>query len=85
MPGISAARRSSSRRERPSRLAWRTSSRKSSISSSPSPSWKRSKKSAMGSGLQAQGPPPMMRGQSSPRPAARTGIPASSSIFRTVV
>ena len=57
----------------------------SGSASSPSPIEKASKKSATGSALYAQGPPPTIIGASSPLSDARRGIPASSSILRTFV
>ncbi|MBK9965466.1 MAG: hypothetical protein IPP07_11425 [Holophagales bacterium] len=83
MPGQAAKARSRSRRGR-SRVAF-TASRKTPSASSASPRRKTSKKSATGSGFATHGPPPMTIGSASPRPAARTGIPARSSMFGTFV
>ena len=52
---------------------------------SPSPSCMTSKKSAIGSALQTQGPPEMINGQRSSRSAARSGIPDRRSMASTFV
>ena len=62
-----------------------TASRKTGSASSASPIRKTSKKSARGSGFATHGPPPMTIGSASVRSAARTGIPARSSMFGTFV
>ena len=83
MPGQAAKARRRSRRPRP-RVAF-TVSRKTPRASSASPIRKTSKKAATGSGFATQGPPPMTTGSESARSAARTGIPARSSMFGTFV
>ena len=58
----------------------------SRLTSSPSPTINKSKKSARGSGLQTHGPPATTIGAKlSPRSAACRGIPARSSILRILV
>ncbi len=84
-PAGASAWRRNSLRVAPRLFPWRKQSSNSSTTSSPSPMTQRSMKSLIGSGFREQVPPAITRGWVSFLSAARTGIPARSSIFNTLV
>ena len=82
MPSMEASLLSVGLLDSPSSLHSLSASQNSLLRCSPSPRKKTSAKSAMGSGLQQQGPPKATMGSLSPLSAASSGMPPRSSISR---
>ena len=85
MPRMSLALSRKSCFDSPFSLQYLSRSRTCSVVSSPSPKNTISKKSAIGSGLHAHGPPQQIIGVSSVLSFEKSLIPARSSILSTLV